>query len=297
MLLAALLQVIWIAAGRFAIPLPVHVFAFPQMDADYGGTVLAMIVFSVLILRTRHRQSGLRLTAVLGSSLVLSDFQDFRPSQIFGHTALQPPLLFVVSLVIAGLAGLCAFVAVATEWRAQPRVPAGRASARRVRLLCFGAGSALLLCRICNAVLPWKSTSFAFGPVGGGHMTCCTLGQLTGPQQVSLFCVLVFGLGIVLLAALESSRVRSAAWLVAVAVIAVPVWLQYAANAVWPGQSTFGWGNAGPLPDGGLRITLQAGFWLDIACHLAVFALAVVRLRDGRTSDPYGEATADQGAA
>jgi len=209
----------------------------------------------------------------------------------------QPPLLFVVSLVIAGLAGLCAFVVVATEWRAQPRVQACRASARRVRLLCFGAGSALLVCGVCNAVLPRKSTSFAFGPAGGGHMTCCTLGQLTGPQQVSLFCVLAFGLDVVLLAALESSRVRSAAWLIAVAVIAVPVWLQYAANAVWRGKSTFGWGDAGPFTDGGLRFTLQAGFWLDIACHLAVYALAVVRLRgEGRASDPYGEAAADRGA-
>ena len=290
MLLAALLQVIWIAAGRIDTPLTVRIFAFPQMDADYGGTILAMIVFSVLILG-RHRRFGLRVTAVLGSSLVLSDFQDFRPSQIVGRTAPHPVFLFVVSLAIAGLAGLCAFAAVAAEWRAQPRVPAGRPSARRVRLLCLGAALALLVSGVGNSVLPWRLTSFAFGPIGGGHTTCCTLSQRTGPEQVSLFCALALMLGIVLLATLESSRMRSAAWLVAVTVVAVPVWLQYAADAVWPGQSAFGWDNMGLLRDGGVRVTLQPGYWLDIACRLIVLAVAVVRLRshEGRTSDPYSE--------
>lgn len=88
-----------------------------------------------------------------------------------------------------------------------------------------------------------------------------------------------------LLAAIDRSRARAAAWLLGPALLAVVLVGEYLVEVLWPDESAIG---GGPGSFDNFQVTLVAGFWLILFGTLVLLVASVILPRVTSKARPHG---------
>ena len=273
--------VAWLCVGTSTAPNIVPLYRFPVRDAINGLRIIYSLVIAALILSRRRREFALALGAAFGFCAFSNELADLNPALYAGPQA--SPFQYLdagAELCTLAASVLCAL----TLWRR--RVPEKRPAPRgrrdldllrRHRSLCLLVGIFGVLPQVMGFVVDSVSILVpgADEPIG-----CCDFTQLAGWSRVQVIGSAVVSVICVLIAVIDRSRVRSAAWLLGPALLGVVYVAGLLAEALLPTPLAAG---SGLGADEEPQVTLVAGFWLILLGTLVLLAAAVIlpRLRYG----------------
>lgn len=282
--LAAIAQTTWLFVGKATILSDNSISRYPNQATTNAVVIALYLVIAAFVLSRRSREFGLALALALPVSFLLANMHDLRPSNYFGAFAPSGQYLF-------GIAKLCILAGGFTaglEWRwrslATPRTPASSPRRdvellRRQRLLCLLAGVFGIVPFAIGLMI--DSMTITVAGVDRSE-TCCTFAQRSGWEKADAIGFVAVLALFVVFAAIDRSRARSVAWLLAPTLLGVANILGLLAELAWPAQSFLGDTSLD------LRISLIAGFWLQLLGTLVLLAAAAIRSGlDKAAAEPY----------
>jgi hypothetical protein len=285
---------VWLAIAPSGRLDGLHMYDFPQQDANKGYVLLLFAAVGTLVLIRRSRVFGLGLAIALPTLWLASDPGNLRPTLFTRASDERTSTVVFVSFEVATVvaAALAVFALRDLLRRQPPAAAAERAQQFRIRVLCIAVGAlfggGLWL---ASGFANWRMDHYGLPDFGELHTySCCNFTDYNNFGKAGILGGFVVAAGFAVAAGFIKSRALSVAWLLGPTLFKAARLPEIGIRAIFPRQSLLGWSLAQRYSTYVVSTTLLSGFWLALCGTLVVIIAAGLRLRIGRQSaGPYSQ--------